>query len=143
MARIRALRIDELPIEKLKERATAARRILRGARALAGTVGGLHAIDHALDRAERLLPGLMDRSSSVPLLTVRRLAPADRRALGAALRAGEAPPPEIARALRGVSREDALEALERVAIYESLAADVMALLSAIERGHPLPLSSCS
>jgi hypothetical protein len=134
----RSLRVDEMPLDRLRDRAADARRILRLARRKVGTVGGQHAVDAALDRAERLLPGLMDRTRSVPLLAMRRLSPAARTALRLSLAAGAEPPG----ALEGFSADDAKEALDRLEIQESLTADVLRLLSSLEVGHAVVASAC-
>jgi hypothetical protein len=136
--RARALRVDEMPIERLRDRAADARRILRIARRNATGIGGSDAVDAALDRAERLLPGLMDRTRSVPLLAIRRLTPAARASLRLALASGAELPP----GLDGFSTTEARDALERLEIQESLTAEVLRLLVALETG-PSVLASAS
>ena len=133
-------RVDAMPLARLRDHATDARRILRNAQKRVGTVGGLYAIDSALDDVERLLPGLMDRREGAALLAMRALAPEERAALRGALRAGRDTALVRDRTLGGMSAEDALDALERVVLYEALAADVMRLLQAIETEHSLATS---
>lgn len=53
--------LRELSVEQVRDRAARACTALRSARAQIGRVGGLFAVDEALDRVERLLPGVMDR----------------------------------------------------------------------------------
>jgi hypothetical protein len=126
--KLRVLRVDEMPLDRLRDRATSARRVLRSARRHLGVGGAQHAIDDALERAERLLPGLMDRTRSLPLLAMRRLSPETRAALRASLAAGVVAP----RAACGLSAAEAKEALDRLDIQEEVTRDVIALLASME-----------
>ena len=132
----RALRVDEMPLDRLQDRAADVRRILRTARRAATGPDGQHAIDTALDRAERLLPGLMDRTRSVPLLAIRRLSPSARTALRRSLATG------AVTSIEGIGAADARDALERLEIQESLTADVLRLLASLESGPAVLASAC-
>ena len=138
-SRPRAARVDEMPLQKLKERADEARLLLREALACVGTVGGMRAIDSALDSVERKLPGLMDRDESPALIAVRRLDPVERCVLRAALRTGRDATAMRSRAFLGISVLEAHDALERIDIYDALSVEVMRILRAIETEYALPM----
>lgn len=124
--------IDEMPLARLRERAGRARDVVRNARRRLGAVGSFDAADEALEQAERLLPGLMDRSDHATTRAIRGLAPGDR----AALRDLLASDPDAAQVVLGrIDRHAALRAIERVEIYETLAAEVLLLLRALELDH--------
>ena len=120
-------------LSTLHGRARDARMLLRNARRHVGSVEGLCLVDAALDETERLVPGLMDRSDDELLAAVRRMRTADRTALRSALTSGGDLSPTLLRCVGDVSAGEALEAIERVSIYDDVAAEVMALLGALEQ----------
>lgn len=123
----------QLSMSTLHGRARDARMLLRNARRHVASVEGLCLVDAALDETERLVPGLMDRADDELLSAVRRMRTADRAALRSALTSGGDLSPTLLRGVGDVSAGEALEAIERVSVYDDLAVEVMALLGALEQ----------
>ena len=133
-------RKGQLSLSTLHGRARDARMLLRNARRHVGSVEGLCLVDAALDETERLVPGLMDRSGDELLAAVRRMRTADRTALRSALTGGSDLSPTLLRCVGDVSAGEALEAIERVSVYDDVAVEVMALLGALEQTcHAAPV----
>lgn len=137
-----AIRMQEMPLRRLKERAKLAGQTLREARRRLGTVDGIHAIDAALDEAARLLPGLMERSDGAAMRAVGTLTPPERRALAELLRegartlcnpCGSSRGAQLAEVLGRYSSHELLEAIDRAEVHEALAIDVMVVLRALEQ----------
>lgn len=119
-------------LSTLHGRARDARMLLRNARRHVASVEGMRVVDAALDETERLVPGIMDRADDALLAAVRRLRVADRVALRTALTDGGDWSPTLLGCIGDVSAHEALDAIERVTVYDELAAEVMALLRALE-----------
>lgn len=137
--------VEEMPLERLKERAARAGRSLREARRRATTAEGLRAIDIALDEAERLLPGIMDAGHTSAMRAVRALTPEEQGALEGLLRDQQpqalCEPLSPARRMRaprgplgevGYTSAELLDALERARIQDALTSDLMSVLRVLE-----------
>jgi hypothetical protein len=128
--------VHALPLPALRERARHVRRLLSEARRGLGRVGGIAQLDAALDATEKLLPGLMDRADRrcTTMAVVRRLRVDERLRLKRAVRDREALPRAVEQELADVAPTEILDAIERVALCDELAGEVMAVLRLLERG---------
>jgi hypothetical protein len=117
----------------LHGRARDARVLLRDARRHVASVEGLQLVDAALDETERLVPGVMDRSDDELLAAVRRMRAADRAALRSLLAGGGDLSPALLECVGDVTAREAIDAIDRISIYDKLAVEVMALLHALEQ----------
>jgi hypothetical protein len=122
-----------LSMATLHGRARDARVLLRDARRHVASVEGLQLVDAALDETERLVPGVMDRSDDELLAAVRRMRAADRAALRSLLAGGGDLSPALLECVGDVSAREAIDAIDRISIYDKLAVEVMALLHALEQ----------
>jgi hypothetical protein len=128
-----------LPLDDLAKRARQASVTVRAARDHAGRVGGLHAIDAALDQVARLLPALLDRPPSALVRAMRSLASHEKAGLRRALSAQPRDESLLARMLGDVTPADADDALSRVEIVEGVTTELMSLLRVFERAYCAPV----
>jgi hypothetical protein len=135
----RDLTVYDLPIAELARRVRRASAVVRAARDHTGRVGGLHAIDAALDEVGRLLPALMERPRGALPRAMRSLEPHERAALRRALSAEPRDPVLLGRMLGEVEPDDADDALTRVELVESVTRELMDLLRIFERAYCAPV----
>ncbi|MDP9034597.1 MAG: hypothetical protein M3O50_07295 [Myxococcota bacterium] len=130
-----SLTVHESKLRDLHTRAALARDALRAAGLRVGGVGGLEAIQAALDELARLLPGLTEPPRTLLGRTLRDLAAQERSALREAIEVERVARARLAKMLGGVSRADAEEALARIETQESIATELLLLLGRFERTY--------
>jgi hypothetical protein len=130
--------IHELPIDELRRRGVRARDVLRRTRGLVGRPGALRCIDAALDEVDALLPGLMDRPSTLVERTVRGLVPEARAALRQAIDAERAATERLAWMLGDAPRMDVELALSRVEEQDAVLLELLGLLTLFEQAYGSP-----
>jgi len=131
--------MHDLPLTEVRKRAAKARDVLREARTHAGRVGGLRAIDAALDEVEQLLPGLMDRPRASLARKVRDLAPYERGLLRRAIDVDGTARALMPRLVGEASLSEVEEVLARVEEQECVAVELMALLRVFEQAYCAPV----
>jgi hypothetical protein len=133
----------DLPLPELRVRAGHTRDVLRALQArIANSAApierhrtGRLAIDEALRAVDRLMPGLMDRPPGLLVRTIRNLTPQERGALRKAIDANRAVRDRLAQLLGDVSPVEAEDALARIEVQESVAAELSALFHFVERAY--------
>jgi hypothetical protein len=140
----------DLPLSELRVRAGHTRDVLRAFQARIASptaarernrAGRLKAIDEALRAVDRLMPGLMDRPPALLVRSIRNLTPHERAALRQAIDAERAVRDRLARLLGEVSAAEAEEALARIEVQESVAAELSALFHVVEQSYSAPTLS--
>src|SRR5271165_7297012 len=132
------LALHDTPLPELRRRSELACDVLRRARAVVGRPGALQCVDAALDEVERLLPGLMDRPSSLVERTVRDLAPVARAALRQAIDVERDARGRLASMLGEVPVRDAEQALCQVELKDAVLFELLGLLTLFEQVYCSP-----
>jgi hypothetical protein len=127
--------IDELPLPKLRSRARTATQLLRSARRYLASVDGMVVLDAALDRTERLLPGLLHPKAHAPehVAMIKRLRPADRIALRDVLSGGGDFVLPAHPAFESATASEIVDAIDRIEIVEAVQSQLMSVLGELER----------
>ncbi len=137
--------VYDLPLPELRARSDHARHMLRKAQTSAAQplarrdrAGGLRVIVEAIDATERLLPGFKERPRTLLARTLRDLTANERRFLREVIEGERAARERLVRLIGDVPLGQAEEALERIEVQESVAAELSALWRLFEQASVAP-----
>jgi hypothetical protein len=137
--------VHDLPLTELRARSNQACQVLRDARTSAAQplarrdrTGGLRVIAEAIDATERLLPGSKERPRTLLARTLRDLTANERRVLREVIEGERAARERLVRLIGDIPLEQAEEALDRIEVQESVAAELSALWRLFEQASVAP-----